>query len=418
MAGLSAARQLAEAGLSVTVLEASNRVGGRIHTVREGAEVIELGAEFIHGKPRELWQLIEEAGLESYEIDGSTVSFEEGRLTEHDEQEEPINLLEGLESWTGSDITFAEYLARNPLPDDQQRSAIGYVEGFNAADHRIIGVASLARQQAAEDEIEGDRLFRLSKGYDQLPAFVAGKIEAAGGHIIPDTLVERIDWSRNHVRISASRSGQPAHFGAERAVIALPLGILQQNSVEFVPPPDPLHEAQRLRMGTVCRFTLIFRERFWEGLSPSSLNHLSFLFSFETLPRVWWTPHPAKSNALTGWVGGPDSESLLRLTEQELADLACTPLAHIFSLDAGTVRSAFVSCHSHNWQRDGLFLGAYSYVPAGALDACSKMVLPVENTLYFAGEHTDTTGHWGTVHAAIRSGQRAAQQILGHETGQ
>jgi monoamine oxidase len=167
-------------------------------------------------------------------------------------------------------------------------------------------------------------------------------------------------------------------------------------------------------MGTVCRFTLVFRERFWEGLSPSALSHLSFLFSFEALPRVWWTPHPAKSNALTGWVGGPDSERLLCLTEQQLADLACTGLAHIFSLDAATVRSTFVSCHSHNWQRDGLFLGAYSYVPAGALDTCSKMALPVENTLYFSGEHTDMTGHWGTVHAAIRSGQRAAQQILDH----
>jgi monoamine oxidase len=145
---------------------------------------------------------------------------------------------------------------------------------------------------------------------------------------------------------------------------------------------------------------------------------LSFLFSFETLPRVWWTPHPAESNALTGWVGGPDSERLLRLTQQQLGDLSCTQLAHIFSLDTQTVRRAFVSCHTYNWQRDGLFLGAYSYVPAGALDACSKMTLPTENTLFFAGEHTDTTGQWGTVHAAIRSGQRAAQQILGHRPGQ
>jgi monoamine oxidase len=70
-----------------------------------------------------------------------------------------------------------------------------------------------------------------------------------------------------------------------------------------------------------------------------------------------------------------------------------------------------LACHAHDWQQDVFFGGAYSYVPAGALDACAAMTLPADDTLYFAGEHTDTTGHWGTVHAAYRSGLRAARQI-------
>ena len=81
-------------------------------------------------------------------------------------------------------------------------------------------------------------------------------------------------------------------------------------------------------------------------------------------------------------------------------------------MEAATLRTMLLGCYSHDWQSDPLSRGAYSYVPAGAIDASEKMTAPAEGTVFFAGEHTDTTGHWGTVHAAIRSGQRAAAQIL------
>jgi monoamine oxidase len=71
-----------------------------------------------------------------------------------------------------------------------------------------------------------------------------------------------------------------------------------------------------------------------------------------------------------------------------------------------------LSWHTHDWHADEYARGAYSYVPAGALDAPERMAWPVEDTLYFAGEHTDTSGHWGTVHAALASGMRAARQVL------
>ncbi len=149
MAGLTAARALAEAGRSVTLLEASPRIGGRIRTARDGNEIVELGAEFVHGKPPELWSLIEESGLETYELDGSMLSFEDGKLATRDQQEESTGILDKLESYLGPDISFAGYLAQHSLPEEERQSAIGYVEGFNAADHRVIGVASLGLQQAA-----------------------------------------------------------------------------------------------------------------------------------------------------------------------------------------------------------------------------------------------------------------------------
>jgi len=417
MAGLTAARALAEAGRRVTLLEAGSRLGGRILTVREGNEVIELGAEFVHGRPPELWSLIDEAGLETYEIGGPHLAFEDGKLLsgapEDSDEAEPFAILDHLESRTDPDIPFAEYLAGHPLPDEVRRRAIGYVEGFNAADHRIIGVASLGLQQAAEDSIEGDRAFRIRAGYDRLPAFLGEKFTQAGGRSLLDTLVERIEWNPGHVRVEASLAGQPVVHEAAQAVITLPLGVLQQQAVEFVPVPDPVREARRLRMGQARRFTLLFRETFWTAAdAPTQIGDFSFLFAFASMPPVWWTPYPAPGNTITGWVGGPRSDALANLTAAQLGELACETLAPIFSRTPQTLRRLLVGCFTHDWQRDALSFGAYSYVPAGALDACSKMTLPADRTLFFAGEHTDTTGHWGTVHAAIRSGLRAAQQIL------
>ncbi len=424
MAGLTAARVLAEAGRSVTLLEASSRVGGRIHTIRDGDEVIELGAEFVHGKPPELWSLIEEANLETYEIQGSHLSFQNGQLqngpAETDEEDQRFAILAKLESRlenpTHPDLSFADYLEQQKIPQDQRQGVISYVEGFNAADHNLISIAALGMQQAAEDQIEGDRGFRLSHGYDQLPTFLAQKVISAGGRILYNTLVERIDWTRGHVSISACSNDQPTLFESHQAVITLPLGVLQQKAVTFVPIPDAIHEAHRLRMGRARRFTLLFRERFWANLQQVSLADLSFLFSFASMPPVWWTPHPAQSNTLTGWIGGPWSEALANHPPDQLADVACTELARIFSLDLAYIRSQLLRCHTHDWQNDALTFGAYSYIPVGALDACSKMTLPADHILFFAGEHTDTTGHWGTVHGAIRSGHRAAGQILHRKT--
>jgi monoamine oxidase len=120
---------------------------------------------------------------------------------------------------------------------------------------------------------------------------------------------------------------------------------------------------------------------------------------------------------LTAWIGGPKATELRRSIAAGGDPLALprrclATLARIFELSFAELQSLLLSWHEHDWSADPYSRGAYSYVPAGALDAPAKLTAPVEETLYFAGEHTDTTGHWGTVHAAIGSGVRAAEQIL------
>ncbi len=412
MAGLTAARQLAEAGRKVLVLEARDRVGGRILTLRDQGEILELGAEFIHGRPAELWDLIGEAGLETYALDGKDFCRKSGKLKKCDEIGEVFKFLNGLQKWKGVDLAFADYPPLEKLSQEKRDEVIQYVQSFNAADYRHIGVHALAVQQRAEKEIASEKVFRVREGYDRVPEFVANKVREAGGRIELSRTVERIEWERGNVRVYVRDGGELAQYSAAKAIIALPLGVLQHLGVVFDPVPAPLIAANQLAMGPVRRFTLLFRERWWATHEKVKLPKLSFLFAQDAMPPVWWTAHPWETHTLTGWIGGPRSAAFDQFTREQVGDAACKELAKIFGMPLAMLRGQLISCATHDWQADPLSCGAYSYVPAGALDSVLKMATPVEQTLYFAGEHTDTTGHWGTVHAAMRSGIRAAKQVL------
>jgi monoamine oxidase len=425
-AGLAAGRTLAAAGQRVAVLDARDRVGGRIYTRRANAPgiagtlPIELGAEFIHGLPDETWALVREGHLRTDELQGTHLTWVQGRLEKQDGFENAaFDVLQDLESWDAAraglpDVSFDEYLRLARIEKSRADAAASYVEGFNAADRRIIGVAALAEQQRAEDAIQGDRLFRLREGYAVIPALLADAIAKSGSCVILNHVVERIAWSPGAVTVSGSHEGRGQfELRGRRAIITLPLGVLQAGTVDFAPEPTAfLSQAARLCMGAVVRVSLVFRSRFW------SEHALSFLFTPGRTPATWWTPMPNEVPVLTGWVGGPQAAVLRHRInaggEPDALLRECfNVLSDAFAISQSELNGLLTEWHTHDWEADAYARGAYSYVPAGALDAPRLMTAPVANTLYFAGEHTDVTGHWGTVHGALRSGMRAARQVLG-----
>ena len=424
VAGLNAGRLLAEAGRRVAIVEARNRVGGRIWTHAVCVENsplpirVELGAEFVHGLPPETWSLIREAALSSFEIDGASFWFDGSRLLAANPQRGAAErVLEEMTQWMkmqprGSDLSFADYLRRRAADPLAARAAANYVEGFNAADQQHISVAALAKQQAAEDAISADRLFRIEAGYAALPNWLADRFAAAGGTLILEAPVKKIVWKRGAVSVEAACLEGDRQYHANRAVITVPLGVLQAQTIEFVPQPrEALLQANRLKMGAVVHLTLVFKQIFWD-------QGLSFLFAPDESPPTWWTSAPHEAPVLTAWAGGPKAEVLLKLVKADgdagaLRDRCLSTLAKMFSRPLSDLQQMLSSWHVHDWQSDGCSRGAYSYVPVGALDAPEKLRIPVEHTLYFAGEHTDVAGHWGTVHAALASGSDAAARVIG-----
>lgn len=420
MAGLVAARSLAERGLRVCVLEAKERVGGRVMSQKvEGGGTVELGAEFVHGRAPELWALIDEVGAKTVERDGSMLREEGGGgLVEDDPQDGAMfEPLEQLEDFAGEDRTFADWLAASNVDEDVRPTLKAYVEGFNAADARRISVRSLGAQQKAEDETDGGRSWQVLGGYAQLAEYLAARVKELGGEVRLGCEVLGVRWSAGKVFVETTQG----EFIAPQCLVTFPLGVVQkvnrQGGMQMDPEPRAIAQAQRLEMGHASRFTMVFREPWWERsrlLDRETLRAMSFLFTSSRMPPVWWTsPSGAKSvPALTGWVGGPRASALEGKSAEELGSEACAALAKIFALEEEIVRSALVATYTHDWAADPFTRGAYSYVPVGAMDASTAMAKPEAETIFFAGEHTDRTGNWGTVHAAIRSGLRAAAQIL------
>jgi monoamine oxidase len=422
IAGLAAARSIADAGRRVALIEARDRIGGRIFTDRisrnAGEPVsIELGAEFIHGLPQVSWDLIREANLSTYELDGTQLSFARGGFQSSSEDYgEAVSVIDEMMAWLerqprGTDVTFAQYLDLAGIDGSRRRRATAYVEGFNAADSRVIGVAALVAQQRAEDKVHSDRLFHVEAGYHALPAFLSDRFRAAGGTLLLEHPVRRVRWSQNAVAVSGvNAGGESFELHAERAIVTLPLGVLQAGTVEFEPAPQEIwSNAARMAMGPVVRISLLFDAKFWQ-------QALSFLLTRDEVPSAWWTPMPNSAPLITGWAGGAKAAALTqrigaRADWRALLEESLGTLSRMYGIAAQELHARLISWHTHDWQADPYSRGAYSYAPAGALNASANMTLPVADTLFFAGEHTDTTGHWGTVHGALGSGLRAAAQL-------
>ena len=129
--------------------------------------------------------------------------------------------LEALKDWDREDCSFAEYLDIMHVPEASRKRLIGFVEGFNAADHRVIGVAALAKQQAIEDATEGDRMFHVRGGYAQVPEFLAQQIREHGGTILHGNSRDRdsMEAGKCRSRLPARREirDAPRHRRCHRA---------------------------------------------------------------------------------------------------------------------------------------------------------------------------------------------------------
>jgi len=430
-AGLTAAVELARARVPVTILEARDRVGGRMFTQRDPVcqAPIEFGAEFIHGLPPEIWEPLQAGNVKIEEVRGEPWCFQKGRLCGCDFFSEVDDILKKMDD-RSPDESFLSFLKRccDPKNDPKKREAyeraLAYVTGFNAADPDRVGVHWLVQGMRAEEQIEGDRAFRAANGYQDLIDIFCGELERAGVHIQTKVVVSSIRWSQGRAEINTDRAGVPLKFEAERVLATIPLGVMKaatddEGAVRFDPalPRTKLDALTKLEMGKVIRVTLRFKNRFWDiipapGKDGKTLSDMGFLFSDDEWFPTWWTTMPRKLPIITGWAPFRCAEHLSGKSESFVVERCLQTLSRLLSLGLEQITSLFGVAYFHDWQNDPFSRGAYSYGALGSDGAQEALARPVENTLFFAGEATDTTGHNGTVHGAIASGRRAAKEIL------
>lgn len=423
VAGLAAAARLSQAGVRTLVLEARDRIGGRVLTIHPpGLGIaVELGAEFLHGRPHETFDLIDAFRLETSEASGEPFCSNDRAIGRCDFWGRIEKVLETMRKEASPQLSFESFIRRLRDPEiseEDKQAACNYIRGFHAAHPDEISVQSLIEGIVAEEKIDGDRAFRLIHGYDGLVNILEQRRDHERSRIELDTLLKQVRWKAGRVEIDAVTNGnQSRALTAPRLLSTLPLGLLSAKGepARFDPPlKEKTSAISRLRVGHVIRVTMLFRHRFWAEMKVDgrSLANMSFLFSHDSSFPTWWTLAPIEAPVLTAWAPADAAERLSELGDARICEQAVDALARVFHIPVASFREELVHAYTHNWQTDPYSRGAYSYVAVGGNDVQREFAEPLQNTIFFAGEATNFQGHHGTVHGAIASGYRAAEEIL------
>ena len=400
-AGLAAAAELARAGRRVLVLEARDRVGGRCWTRHlPGLDVpLELGAEFVHGKPRATLRLLKRAGTTTIDSVRTSRHGAKGRLERADPFAEAQRAVRG--AVLREDVSFATFLAHRRLPARTKLFARLMVEGFDAADPACVSARSILEEWSGGEM--GSSQPRVATGYQPLLEHLAGEALREGACLRLGAVAKAVRWRPGIVEVEGEFLGERFVEKAGRAIVTLPLGVLQSKAVRFIPGVREKQRALRqLASGPVVKVVLRFEHPFWEERWPGT----AFFHAPGAAFPTFWTPLPVRAPVLIAWAGGPKAVRLSGLPASRLIREALAAAGSLFGRHPA-LEAAFV----HDWRQDPFARGAYSYVLVGGDEARKALAAPMADTLYFAGEATDADES-GTVGGALQSGLRAAREIL------
>lgn len=428
VAGLAAAREISGADLDVLVLEARDRIGGRIHTLKlPGLPTpVELGAEFIHGSAPATYAIVDAAALVATELPDTHWWSDSGAWRNLDDFWERMSAIQQKIRGVKKDLSFDEFLRkRADLQPFDRELARTFVEGYHAAHADRLSTLVLSEADGEQDT-GTNRQARLFNGYDAVPQWLYGGLHHERADLRLGCVVRAVEWSRNDVRVTFRPPAQQKDetVRARAVVITVPIGVWkaapqQEGAIALAPFPVAKRRAiERLESGHVVKQVLRFRTRFWddeefvrEKTGGAKLRGpIEFVHSRDRYVPTWWTAAPTRAPLLTAWAGGHAADELLAEGGNAIVERALDSLARTFGIPRSRVDREFVQSWTHDWQADPFSRCAYSYAGVSGAEAARALARPVEQTLFFAGEAT-SSDETGTVAGAVESGRRAAREV-------
>jgi len=418
--GLSAARELSRKGKKVMILEARDRIGGRVHSMKgEGFDVrIEGGAEFVHGNLPLTLQLLQEYGIVYHHVEGEIWNYKRGKFSKGYDVIQHQELLEEKLRDIEEDIPIEEFISTHFAGSqyvEMVEAIRGYIEGYDAGD--TARASTLAFKDEWQQEQPWEQ-YHINGGYSMLMHALWQDCHEHGVKLFLSEVVKEIHWNASHVQVITDVK---TSYEADQVLITIPLGVWQapataEAAIAFFPPlPKKIEAAYALGFGHVVKFVLEFKEAFWKSKSVQQatgvdLHKFFFLFSDEVVP-TWWTQEPSSSPVLTGWLAGP---AAMQYTgdEQQMTHDALSSLSEVFKITMEQLKSELLAMKVFHWTNDPYALGAYSYSTLEAEKFMQQFMKPVGQRLFFAGEALDRGHGTGTVEAALGSGLEAAKEMI------
>lgn len=405
ISGLAAAKRLTNKGYSVIVLESQDKIGGRIRTDYSLGIPFEEGANWIHGpKGNPITTLSEKAGANTYLTDDDNEevfdingipynkNFLEIEYKKYKRQLKEI-MRKGEDDKSFEDVFTSLY----PLQISNRLwkyMLSAYLEFDTGGD-----ISNLSSKYFDDDELFSGKDIIITNGYDKIPKLLGKELD-----IRLNSRVKKIDYSSNKSIVEVNGE----KIESDYVIVAVPLGVLKNNSIEFVPKMSSQKQValRNTNMGVVNKFLLIWDTSFWNtnlqyiGYTPDTKGKFNYYVNMlKFLPNT---------NGLMTFAFGNYALETEKMTDEEIIKEVMDELKIIYGKNIPNPTKLLRT----QWGQNINSFGSYSYATNGTTsDDFDILSTEINNKIFFAGEHTSKEFR-GTVHGAYLSGIREANKIL------